>query len=154
MRTCYFKAINWQHFFFHCSKLKFWKKIKFWKTCIYYLVKVIITPLCPAFCNPTDRSPQDSSVHGILQARILKWLVIPFSRESSWPRYWIWVSSALQADSLLSKSPGRSIYYLKLNNFPILNNFFWKDGWHWSMYLSTLQSSINSYFPNDKCTML
>ena len=37
------------------------------------------------------RSP-GSSVHGILQARILKWVAIPFSGESSWPRSWSWVS--------------------------------------------------------------
>jgi len=34
-------------------------------------------------CNPMDCSPPGSSVHGILQARILKWVAIPFSRESS-----------------------------------------------------------------------
>ena len=33
-----------------------------------------------------DCSPPGSSVHGILQARILGWVVIPFSRGSSWPR--------------------------------------------------------------------
>ena len=39
---------------------------------------------CP--CDPMDRSPPDSSVHGILQARILKWIVVPFSRGSYQPR--------------------------------------------------------------------
>ena len=34
-------------------------------------------------CDPVDRSPPDSSVHGILQARILKWVAISFSRGSS-----------------------------------------------------------------------
>ena len=33
-----------------------------------------------------------SSVHGILQTRILEWVAIPFSRESSWPRDWTLVS--------------------------------------------------------------
>ena len=41
---------------------------------------------------PMDCSPPSSSVHGILQARILEWIVIPFSRGSSWPRDWIRVS--------------------------------------------------------------
>ena len=31
-------------------------------------------------CDPTDCSPPDSSVHGILQARILEWVAIPFPR--------------------------------------------------------------------------
>ena len=38
------------------------------------------------FCNRMDCSPLDSSVHGILQARILQWVAISFSRESSRPR--------------------------------------------------------------------
>ena len=33
-----------------------------------------------------------SSVHGIFQARILEWVAISFSRRSSWPRDWTWVS--------------------------------------------------------------
>ena len=39
-----------------------------------------------------DCSPPGSSVHGILQARILEWVAIPFSRRSSQPRDWTWVS--------------------------------------------------------------
>ena len=40
----------------------------------------------PTLCNPMDYSPPCSSIHGILQARILEWVAISFSRESSWPR--------------------------------------------------------------------
>ena len=36
----------------------------------------------------TDCSPPGSSVHGILQARVLEWVAISYSRESSWPRDW------------------------------------------------------------------
>ena len=42
--------------------------------------------LCPTFCDPMDCSPPGSSVRGILQARILEWVVMPFSRGSSQPR--------------------------------------------------------------------
>ena len=45
-----------------------------------------------SLCDLTDYSPPGSSVHGILQARILEWVAIPFSRGSSWPRDWTWVS--------------------------------------------------------------
>ena len=38
-------------------------------------------------CNPMDYSPPSSSVHGILQERILEWVAIPFSRVSSWSWY-------------------------------------------------------------------
>ena len=46
------------------------------------------TKSCPTLCNPTDCSPPGSSVHGILQARILESVAISFSRGSSQPRDW------------------------------------------------------------------
>ena len=46
---------------------------------------VSITQSCPTLCNPLDCSPPGSSVHGVLQARILAWVAIPFSRGSSQP---------------------------------------------------------------------
>ena len=45
-----------------------------------------VTHSCPALCNPMDCSPLRSSVHGILQPRILEWVAISFSRGSSQPR--------------------------------------------------------------------
>ena len=38
---------------------------------------------CLTLCDPMDCSPLGSSVHGILQAKILEWVAISFSRESS-----------------------------------------------------------------------
>ena len=49
-------------------------------------VKVLVAHSCPALCDPMDCSPPGSSVPGIVQARILEWVAIPFSRGSSWPR--------------------------------------------------------------------
>ena len=46
-----------------------------------FKVKVKVTQLCPIPCNPMD-----CIVHGILQARILEWVAVPFSRGSSQPR--------------------------------------------------------------------
>ena len=43
-------------------------------------------------CNPIDCSPPGSPVHRILQAKILEWVAISFSRGSSWPRNWTQVS--------------------------------------------------------------
>ena len=37
--------------------------------------------LCPTLCDPMDYSPLGSSVHEILQARILEWVTVPSSRE-------------------------------------------------------------------------
>ena len=42
-----------------------------------------VTQLCPTLCNPMNCSPPGSSLHGILQGRILEWVIIPFSRRSS-----------------------------------------------------------------------
>ena len=47
---------------------------------------MIVAQSCLTLCNPMDCSPPGSSVHGILQARILEWAAISFSRGSSWPR--------------------------------------------------------------------
>ena len=45
-----------------------------------------VTQSCPTLCNPVDCSPPASSVHGVLQARILEWVSISSSRGSSWLR--------------------------------------------------------------------
>ena len=50
------------------------------------IVVVLVAQPCPALCNPMDCSPSGSSVHGILQARILEWVAMPSSRGSSQPR--------------------------------------------------------------------
>ena len=69
---------------------------------------VLVAQLCKTLCNLRDCSPPGSSVHGILQARILEWVATPFSRGSSRCRDQI-PSPALQADSLPSESPGKSL---------------------------------------------
>ena len=57
-----------------------------------HMVCTILCLSCLPLCNPMDCSPWDSSVHGILQARILEWVAIPFSRGSSQPKNWTQVS--------------------------------------------------------------
>ena len=47
---------------------------------------MLVVQLCPTFSDPIDHSLPGSSVHRILQAGILEWVTIPFSRESSQPR--------------------------------------------------------------------
>ena len=49
-------------------------------------VKVLVTRSCPTLWEPMDCSPPGSSVPGTLQARILGWVAISFSRGSSRPR--------------------------------------------------------------------
>ena len=52
----------------------------------WWKVKVLVDESCPSFCDSMDCSPPGSFVHGILQARILEWVTIAFSRVSSSPR--------------------------------------------------------------------
>ena len=47
---------------------------------------------CLTLCDPMDCSPPGSFVHGILQARILKWVAMPSSSVSSQPRDWTCIS--------------------------------------------------------------
>ena len=61
------------------------------RICIWK-VKVLVTQSFPTLFDPRDWSLPGSSVHGILQARILEWVAIPFSRGSSLPRDWTQVS--------------------------------------------------------------
>ena len=53
---------------------------------------VLAAQWCLTFCDPMDWSLPGSPVHEILQARILEWVAIPFSRGSSRPRNWTQVS--------------------------------------------------------------
>ena len=69
--------------FFGETPFKFFFNFLF---CIGVKMKVLVAQLCLTLCDPMDCIPPDSSVHGILQARILEWIAILFSRGSSWSR--------------------------------------------------------------------
>ena len=51
-----------------------------------YAVPCLVTQSCLTLCNPVGYSLPGSSIHGILQARILEWVAMPSSRGSSQPR--------------------------------------------------------------------
>ena len=59
---------------------------KLWQPKMSLKVKVLVARSCPTLSDPMDYSPSGSSVHGILQARILEWVAVLFSRGSSKPR--------------------------------------------------------------------
>ena len=70
-------------------------------------------------CDLVDCRLPGSSVHGISQERILEWVAISFSRDlpnpGTKPR-----SPALQADSLPSEPPGRSLFWTQLAIFLLI----------------------------------
>ena len=59
--------------------------------CVWVCV-CVCAQSCLTLWDPMDYSPSGFSVHGISQARILEWVVMPSSRGSSWPRDWTHVS--------------------------------------------------------------
>ena len=64
------------------------------------------------FFNPMDCSHQAPHfMDGILQARLLQWVAVPFSRGSSWPRDWTWVSG-IAGKLLPSEPPGKHSHQL------------------------------------------
>ena len=71
-----------------------------------------VAQLCVTLCGLMDCSPRGSSVHGILQARILEWVAISSSRETSWPRDQTstsWVSCI--AGRFFTSGPSGKPYY-------------------------------------------
>ena len=72
---------------------------------LFVFCVLLVTQLCLTFCDPMDHGPPGSSVHGILQARILEWVAMPSFRASSNPGFEL-KSPALQTDSLPSEPTG------------------------------------------------
>ena len=72
----------------------FWKISGLWDGWVLWLIGLVWFghSFVSNSCNPVDCSLPGSSVHGILQARILEWVAISFSRESSQSRDWMLVS--------------------------------------------------------------
>ena len=69
------------------------------------VLKVLVAQSCPTLWNTLDCSPPVSSVHGILQARILEWVASSFSRGSSQPRDRTQVSCIAAAAKSLQSCP-------------------------------------------------
>ena len=105
----FLKHIAIQKVVFFFSFLHIYIHLNLWRLCrVWYLmsipfyrssdfskvpqiinVKVLVTQPCLTLCNPMDYSSPASFVDGILQARILEWVAIPFSRASS--PSWDWI---------------------------------------------------------------
>ena len=98
---------------------------------------VLVTQSCPTLCNPMDCSPPGSSVHEIFQARILEWVAISFSRESSQPRDQTWVSC----------TAGKFFTNMFLLQLATVIIFYFLSGyWLWKL--------INMFYDCDCCSIL
>ena len=81
---------------------------------------------CPILCDPMDCSLPGSSVHGILQARKLKWVAISFPRgKSSWPRVQT-PFSCIDRPILYHWEAQYGIYHILTDN-----KLLWKDWIEW-----------------------
>ena len=84
--------------------------------------------LCAILCSPMGCSPSGSSVHGIIQARILEWVAISYLRRCSWSRDWTqvscvslhWQSDSLPLSHLGSHKPYASLVAQRLKRLPAM----------------------------------
>ena len=91
---------------FHFSK-NCWEKLNLCFCCYVELLSCVWLFATPWLCSPTG-----SSVHGISQARILEWVAISFSRDSSWPH-----TSCIGRHSVYHWDPW------KVHTYPIIQEF-------------------------------
>ena len=78
--------INWNFSWYPSWTVKYLNDIS------YACMHAKSLQLCTTLFDPMDWSSPGSSVHGILQVRILEWVAMPSSRRSSWPRNWTCIS--------------------------------------------------------------
>ena len=98
--------------------------------------KVLVTQSHPTLCDPRDCSSPGSSVHGILQARILEWVAIFFSRGSSQPRDWSQVSCI--GGRFFTVWATRESWKMKIHSFAICTSLLFSN--NYSCYWSELFS--------------
>ena len=90
-------------------------------------VKMLVVQLFLTLCDPMDCRPPGSSVHGILQARILEWVAIPFSRGSSPPRNGL---QAVHITSACSFMASRRFSYCSLLRCSLIDDQSKFDAWN------------------------
>ena len=101
---------------------------------------MLVSLSCLTLCNTIDYNPPGFSVHGILQARILQWIPIPFSRGSSWARDQTQVSSTT-GKFFTTEPPGKPTFsftqHLHLWNHKLRSLWTWRrdQKYFWSFLL-------------------
>ena len=99
------------------------KESRMWYIHVYHHVCAQSLKSCPTLYDPMDCSPPGSSVHGILQAKILEWVAMPFSRGSSRPRDWTHISCIIgteycQSGKLIQAFSVQSFYWDSITYHP------------------------------------
>ena len=130
LAECLLEPRNCSISYYHCDRVEehseedsVWPKVK-------VKSESEVVQSCPTLCNPVDCSLPGSSVHGILQARILEWVAITFSGDPPdpgiKPR-----SPTLEADALTSEPPGQPVWPKQVPNCVLGQNSHrnWAQGW-------------------------
>ena len=112
---------------------------------VFYMsvcMRVKSLQLCLTLCDPIDYSLPGTSVHEILQARILEWVAMPSSKGSSQPRENVHLLCLLhwQAGSLPLAPPEEALYMSRVHYL-----WPWLEIWKtllklWKQYLNVLGS--------------
>ena len=102
--------------------------------------------LCPTLCNSTDHCPTGFSVCGIIPARILEWVAIPYSRRSSQPRDRTYIS-CISGGLFPAEPPGKPFSPLQLLSLLILSRFCQESSSTW--HLSALDTVLILCFPDN-----
>ena len=115
-------------------------------------VKVLVAQTCPTLCDPTDCSLTGSSVHRLLQARILEWVAMPSSRGSSRPRDRTWVSHTAGSFFTLWANRETPRTYTHICSFKIMYAFicFWL---HWVFIAACCVHSLLAEHKLGSCGM-
>ena len=115
----------------------------------------LVAQSCLALCDPMDCSPPGSSVHGLLQARMLEWVAMPSSRGSSHPRDWIqvshiaggfftaWATREVTGARLLHLLPGWKQLLFQETKMPIISRIKILLVSHWLTFIITVIISVN-----------
>ena len=103
-----------------------------WNRSVVCFVCVLVSQSCPTLCDPMDCSLPGSSVRGILQARILEWVAVPFCRGSSLPRDQTQVSCIAGRFFTILSYPGSSKFGLRWNSWLALRSHV---GWNIYLYV-------------------
>ena len=153
-------------FIFYFHKHKYYSWYILYK--IYYIGGgSLVAKSCLSLCDPMNYSPPGSSIHGILQARILEWVAIPFSWVSSQPRDRTQVSSiagrfftswqgkpkntgvgslSLLQQIFLTQELNWNILHCRL----ILYQLSYREAWHYlSKHCPVVPAPIFLYFHSD-----
>ena len=93
-----------------------------WISYTYTICCCLVAKSGRTLCDPMNCSPPSSSVHGILQARILVRVASAFSRGSSWPRDWTCVSCI--AGGVYTEVSHQGSLYVYLYIYPLFLRFY------------------------------